>query len=444
MKIALIVPYNSITSEKKHAEYELEELWEFQARKRLWSTPSLSLLTVAGMMPEDFELEYIDLNYREDFEGQYDWAFFSPSTSQAYKAYEIADSLRKDGIKVAMGGVHASMLHAEALKHSDVVFIGESEETIPVFLEDVRRGKHKSIYKAEGLPDLRLSSVPRYDLAAGYPYKSFPIQTTRGCPHQCNFCVSSKIYGKKIRRKSIEQVGKELEAILKIKDKPFVFFTDDNLFVNEEYSRELVGLLKRVNLRWYAFTDASIYKRKELLKEIRKAGCTQLLIGFESLDLDNLGDINKSQWKRKNLEQFKHIISEIQGQGIGVVGSFVLGLENDTLDTFDRLYEFIQETCLYATNITVLTPFPGTEIYERLKREGRITVADWSKYNGFELTFETKNMKREEFEAGWQKFMQQLNSPERLNKVITFFKGIINAKYENEKHQGRGVVIWRM
>ena len=188
-------------------------------------------------------------------------------------------------------------------------------------------------------------------------------------------------------------------------------------------------VIKNSHINWYAFSDAGITDDNELLSKIANAGCTQLLIGFESLCSENLQGLNQNHWKMKKLDSYKDIIKRIQSFGIGVVGSFVLGLDNDTPDVFDNLYSFIEETALYATNITILTPFPGTETYEKLKTEGGLHSNDWSAHNGFELTFKPNNMTIEEFEKGFTNLNMRLNSTERINRVINHFKTVFNSKH---------------
>ena len=431
MKIGLIVTRNEFLDEKQRLGWD--DLWEFQARKRLWSTPNLSLLTVAGMIPPDFSIDYTDLNYQDEIYGQYDWVFFSPSTSEVRQAYLLADKLRKNGVKIAMGGPHVTVLPEEALQHADTVFIGEAEETFPAFLKDMKTRQCHPIYRAEKPPNLELCPTPRYDLIQSLPYQSIPIQTSRGCPHQCSFCISSKIYGLKCRRKTIAQIEKELDAILEIKKRPFIFFTDDNLFYNAGFTQRLIALMKTKNLNWYAFSDARIAYQPEVLDDMVKSGCTQVLIGFESINSGNLAAINHSLWKMNHLKDYPEIIHRIQSRGIGVVGSFVVGLDNDRPEVFDELYQFVDQNCLYATNITILTPFPGTEIHRQFLEEERITEKDWAKYNGFELVYKPKSMSVGEFNAGYERLNQQLNAPDRMKKVIGYFKNFLNRKYENAK-----------
>lgn len=428
MKAVFIVPEHSIALKGKNLFGKIEDAWEFQARMRLWSCPSLSLITIAGMMMEGSEVEYIDLNYTAEPEIIADWVFFSPATAQVNRAYQLADKYRKKGIKVGMGGPHVTVLPDEALGHSDVIFVGESEEIFQGFLRDIKKNKTQQIYKASNYPKLTSSPIPAYYLTKRYPYKSIPIQTSRGCPHQCNFCISSKIYGNTIRCKTAHQIETELQTINDVFGKPYLFFTDDNLFIDKRRNDDLVSIIKNRHINWYAFSDASIADDAKLLSKIADAGCTQLLIGFESLCSESLQGLNQNHWKMKKLDFYKEIIKRIQSFGIGVVGSFVVGLENDSPDVFDHLYEFIEETSLYATNITILTPFPGTDIYEKLKSEERLLTEDWTAYNGFELTFIPNNMTAKEFEKGYMDINIRLNSTERMKRIIDHFKKIFTYK----------------
>lgn len=429
MKIALVIPEShSIVSDDNKDNINWDDLWEYQARKRLWSTPNLSLLTIAGMLPPDFSVDYIDLNYTNEISNHYDWIFFSPSTSQVTATYKLADDFRAQGSKVAMGGAHVSILPNEALEHADTVFIGEAEEIFPQFINAMREDKQNQIYKSTKFPSLEYCVIPRYDLIKRYSYKSIPIQTSRGCPHQCKFCISSTLYGKRYRRKSVEQISKELDAIQNVKEKPFVFFTDDNLLINNSQAMQLLSVIGERKLNWYAFSDAHITNRPQLLEKMAKAGCTQVLIGFESINPRNLAQINDSLWKMKRLTYYKNIIQTIQKYGIGVVGSFILGLDEDLPDVFENLYEFIEETRLYATNITILTPFPGTAVYKQLLEEERLLEKEWSKYTGFELTFVPKHIESRQFEQGFYWLNSKLNSPERIYKVIDYFKAIMKNK----------------
>jgi radical SAM superfamily enzyme YgiQ (UPF0313 family) len=433
MKAALIVPKSFLIAEDKKSLYHWDEYWEYKSKVRLWSCPSLSLLTVAAMFPADFEVDYIDLNYRDMPDKTYDLALFSPATPQVPAAYELAVKLRAQKTLILMGGPHVSFCLEEAQKYADVVFVGESEETFKTFLEDLQNGQLKPIYRCEAHPDLALCPVPRYELAKDYPYKSIPIQTSRGCPHQCVFCISSSLYGAKFRRKPLNKILEEITLIQKIWKRPFLFFTDDNMFFESRSMDGLLTYLKDAKLRWYCFTDLRVAENPELLLKLASSGCTQLLIGFESLSESNLAQINKSKWKLQKRAYYQKAIADIQSKGVGVVGSFVLGLDGDSPEVFEQLFNFICITKLYATNITILTPFPGTRLFKEFRQDGRIQTLDWSRYNGFELTYTPRNIDAPEFEKGFVNLYEQLNSDERINNLILYFKDIFNSNIEQKR-----------
>ena len=396
-------------------------LAEFRSRERLWSTPHLGLLTVGAMLPGDWQVEYVDLSFESPANYDYDYILMSPSTAQAVQAYEIADTVRSPRTKVILGGPHVTMLPQEALAHADVVFAGESEETVREFLRDEASGGAGGLYRCLSPPSLELSPVPRYELAARYPYRSVPVQLSRGCPHQCRFCLSSTIYGRRIRRKSPDQIRAELEVIRSLWARPFLFFTDDNLFINDAFSRTLVSILEEHPVDWYAFTDVSIAEKDWLLDRLYSAGCRKLLIGLESLDPDSLQQLNASGFKRRKRVAYEQAVERIQSRRIGVVGSFVVGLPGDTEETFERLYQFIYSTCLYGTNITVSTPFPGTRMYDDLIAQGVSLSGDWSRYDGFTLLYDLPHLDRASFERCYTRLIERVNSAERLDRVVRYF-----------------------
>ncbi len=401
-----------------------QRLNEFRSRQRLWNTPNLSLLTAGAMLPKDWEIHYIDLAYEAVREWTYDMVFMSPSTTQSQEAYGYARQFREQGAIIVMGGPHASVCPDEVVKYADVVFVGEAEDTMRQFLGEWGSRSQKKIYRASAHPDLGQSPVPLYPLAVKYPYSSIPIQWSRGCPHQCHFCSSSSLYGKRIRRKSLGQLKAEMEMIQKCWKRPFLFFTDDNLFIEEQSGRELLSLLQQFKLDWYGFTDVSLYEKESLCQQLRASGCRKVLIGFESLNPANLAAIQLSKWKQKRLEQYRQAISAIQQEGIGVIGSFVLGLDEDEASTFEYLYQFIYDTCLYGTNLTIATPYPGTRYYEQMQREGRILTEDWSCYDGFTLVHSLPKMTKNAFMDAYDRLIERINSTQRLQHVVDYFKRI--------------------
>lgn len=396
-----------------------QNLYEFKSRDRLWNTPHLGLLTVGAILAEKYHVTYLDLNFDTVKHYNYDYVFISPTTSQAKQAYEQAEIFRTHGVKVALGGPHVTMMPQEALSFGDFIFVGESENTLRQFL----KGEQKKVYEDEGHPSMSLVKLPLYELCKKYPYSSIPVQLSRGCPHQCEFCLSSTIYGKTIRRKSLSQAYQELCMIKQHFGKKLVFFTDDNFLLDLSYSLEILNMLKQLGLQWYAFTDISVYRKKVLLDKLYLSGCRKLLIGFESLRENNLKEINKSGFKSSRVSHYEEAIRAIQSEKVGVIGSFVLGLQYDNDNIFEELYEFIYDTCIFGTNITVSTPFPGTKLYEKINSRQNLSK-DWSLYDGFTLLYDIPGIDRELFVQRYLQLIQKINSKERIHRVMEYFKKI--------------------
>lgn len=428
MRVALISVENNILRKDKDYYPLFSQLQEYKRRQQLWNCPNLGLLTVAAYFPEDWSIQYIDLNYETLVFDPYDMVFLSATTAQANRAYEVAGMYRNHGVKVAIGGIHASVCTQEAMLYADIVFSGESENVINQFILDIEHKTLKKLYHSDTKPDLSKTKVPRYELAAKYPYSVIPIQISRGCPHRCEFCASTSLYGSKRRQKSLEIVEEEIIKIKEVWKNPFIFFTDDNMFLDKKFIWEFIDLLRKHQIQWYSFTDVGIASDNELLSGIAGAGCRQLLIGFESLSSESLKEINKSEWKSKQSKNYLHAVEQIQSTGIGVVGSFVLGLDGDTKETFIQIAEFVENSHLYATNLTVLTPFPGTAIYNKYIMENRIFENNWFCYNGFELTYYPKNLSIEEFNNCYQELNIRINSSKRMEDMMTYFKNIYKLK----------------
>ena len=400
----------------------LEELAEYRSRRRLWNMPHLGLLTVGALLAPKYDVDYVDLEYDTLPQTRYDCVFLSPTTPQVRKAYVLAEQFQKRGMRVIMGGPHATMLPEEALKHADAVFVGEAERSIGDFLSD----SGKRLYSDEQKPPLSESPLPLYELAAKYPYSSMPIQLSRGCPHRCEFCLSTAIYGGRVRRKDPEQAEKELAQLVRLFKNPFVFFTDDNFFTGHRDVHALLDLLSRTGVRWYAFTDISVYRRKDILSRLYDAGCRKLLIGFESLDAEALQTVNPSGFKKSRIQERYEAVEAIQRQRIGVIGSFVLGLERDTEQTFEDIYRFIWESTMYGTNLTVATPFPGTAFYRRMQETEKLPD-NWDLYDGFTLLYKLRGLPEGAFEKKYEALLRRVNSPERVRRVMTYFHALDRA-----------------
>lgn len=403
---------------------------------KAYNTSSLSIITIAALTPSDIEISYIDEDFEEiDFDVQYDIVGISAMTQQVVRCYEIAKEFRKRGIYVVMGGIHASFLPNEALEWVDTVIVGEGEELWPQFLEDFKNKKEKRIYKQpEGtFVDLTKSPVPRYDLLVRKNYfkshKNFynmiPIQISRGCPHNCEFCLVTKCYGSKFRKKTIEQVILEINKIKEYFPGRVILFADDNLFIDKKFSKKLLKTIKDLNIRWWAQTDISVGEDEELLSLIYESGGLLLLIGFESIDPENLKSINKNSWKYKQLSNYSKNIERIQKHGIIVFGSFIFGLDNDDKHVFNNVVRFMDENNITG-QLTIATPLPGSRLLERLKQEDRLIENEpfWDKCTFFDALYKPQKMTVEELEDGFIWAYKQVFNEKAQAKRVRYLKGI--------------------
>lgn len=406
------------------------------------SLPSLALLTLAGMTPDRFELEYLevaDIKALDDLP-QCDLAAISTYTAQAKDAYEIARRYRKVGVKTVIGGLHATAVAHEASSHCDSVVLGEGEVSWPSVLRDFEKGQLKSIYDAGGRHfDLAKAPLPRFDLLDIDRYNRLTVQTQRGCPWQCEFCAGSRTLAPRFKFKPTAKVINEIRTIKEIWRRPFIEFADDNTFVNKRHSKELMRALAGEGVRWFTETDVSIAEDEELLTLVRDAGCVQVLIGLESPNKPGIQGIElKRNWKAKQLDSYKAAIDRIQSHGIAVNGCFVLGLDGDNTDVFDRVWDFAKESGLFDVQITVLTAFPGTPLYHRLLGEGRLLdELSWEKCTLFDVNIQPKQMSVSELERGLVELGQRLYSAESRRERTETFRCQIKRSATSRRRGGR-------
>jgi radical SAM superfamily enzyme YgiQ (UPF0313 family) len=378
------------------------------------SLPSLSLLTLAALTPAEIDIEYVEIPHIADLNARrlpdFDAVAISSYSAQIGEAYTLADRLRARGTKVILGGPHATALPQEAQEHADAVVLGEAEPLWPHVVEDLGRDRLQRIYRAAGPPyDLRQAPIPRFGLLDPENYNRIPIQTSRGCPHCCEFCAGSRLYGPGYRQKTVDQVLGEIAAVGEIWERPFLEFADDNLFVDRRWGRELLERLRPLGVRWFAETDISIADDPELLRALRPSGCYQLLIGLESLSRDNLAAIESSGWKAGRLKHYVRAVRTIQDAGVTVNTCFIVGLDCDGPAVFDDIRRFVHQAEPLEIQVTVLTPFPGTPLFQRLRREGRLDEPPfWHKCTLFDVNYQPAGMSREELRRGLYDLFQDL------------------------------------
>lgn len=379
------------------------------------SLPSLGLLTLAGLTPGRFEIEYYeiaDLKKLPELPVNFDLVAISTFTAQFYEACDVADYYRARKVAVIMGGITATSLREQAKEHCTSVVVGEGELLWPEVLADFERGQLKPFYITHRDFDLAEAPMPRFDLLNPETYNRLTVQTSRGCPHQCEFCASSILLTPCYKVKPVEKVIAEIREIKKIWARPFIEFADDNSFVHRGHYKTLLRELARENIRWFTEADIRVAEDDELLGLIRDSGCQQILIGLESPRRASLQGVEiKHDWKLRQQDYYREAIAKIQSYGITVNGCFILGLDGDTPEVFDDVLNFVRESELYEVQVTFMTAFPGTPLYARLKAEGRI-LRDraWELCTLFDINFQPKNMRLDELQAGFLKLVRQLYS----------------------------------
>lgn len=361
--------------------------------------PPLSVLTLAASTPEGIEVSIIDENLgRIDFNAEADLIGITVMTPQAIRAYQIADQFRNKGKKVVLGGFHVSHLPEEALNHADAVVIGEGDRIWKEVIKDFQEARLKRIYQDNELVSLSEIKIPRRNLVKGKGYLfTNTIQTTRGCPFQCEFCSVSSFFGRSCRTRPIPLVMEELTRLRE--ESIFLFLVDDNLVGNRPYAKALFQEIASLKFKWASHAPLNFVNDEELLKLASESGCMALFMGFESLSPENLSLMGK----KANLSISPiEAVKKFRDHGIGILASFILGYDHDTPDTFERILDFCHQSKMDGGLFPILTPYPGTPLRERLKREGRLLTDQWDLYDMEHVTFIPKRMSAEKLQEGFE------------------------------------------
>jgi len=355
--------------------------------------PCLTLQQVAAITPKEHDVEIIDERYVDiDFNKNYDLVGISTLTYNSIRGYEIAKIFRKKGIPVVFGGYHASLMPDEVKKHADSVVIGEAEYTWPKLLDDFKKGKLKKLYKADKLVDPEDIPAARHDIGVFTAWEA--IQSSRGCPTGCEFCAMQKIEGPVFRARPVEDILKEVESI---KSKS-VFFADASLTISPPYSKKLFKTLSSTNKKYHCFGNINVLsKDDELLTIARDAGVDRWYLGIESISQENINQAGKSTNK---VENYATAIKKIKDHGMDVTGFFIFGLDHDTPETFKKTLDAINNWHLDSASFSIVTPYPGTRLFDRFEREGRITNYDWSRYEEGKVNYKPTKLTEEELLEG--------------------------------------------
>lgn len=394
--------------------------------------PPMSLGIIAALTPDHWDIELMDENFERFEYRKADLVGLTALTAQVSRAYEIADIYRKKNIPTVIGGIHVSVMPEEAGEHADVVVIGEAESVWKSVLEDFEHRRLKKQYKGELLPMVN-SPQPRIDLYhPGYAFGS--VQTTRGCPHSCDFCSVHTFNGRQYRPRPVKDVVDEFEKIPQQR----VYFVDDNFIGYSKKSAEnVVAICKEIIRRgikkdWFCAASMNVAEHDEAMKYMAEAGCRMIFLGIESELIDQLESANKKQNIKIGIENFNQVYQKIHQHGMAVLGAFIYGLDTDTPETIDNRSSYILQSDIDTMQASILTPLPGTPLFDRMQKEDRLIYKDfpkdWAHYDFVEVVYKPKLMTAEELTAAVRKTWERLYDEKQLKKkFIKALKSTRNA-----------------
>ncbi|MBF0529701.1 MAG: DUF4070 domain-containing protein [Deltaproteobacteria bacterium] len=370
MKALLVYP------EFPETFWSLKHAMQFLPAKA--TIPPLNLLTVAALMPADWPKKLVDLNIEPLTDQHLSWAdmvFIGGMSIQSKSAIEVIERCIKAKVKVCLGGVMC-MIDGEKFPPVDHLFLGEAEETLPVFVADLAAGQARAVYQADAFPDLTKSPTPQWDLIDFSKYLTMAVQVTRGCPYDCDFCHVVILNGRRPRTKTVFQVLTELNNLYDRGWRGPVMFVDDNFTGQKSSVRKLLAALvvwqKEHKYPFFFLSQVSleIVDHDDLLTMLQEAGFIQLFLGIETTSAASLAECNKKQNIGRDLVK---AVKTIQNHSIDVMGGFIVGFDADPPTVFDDLVGFMEEAAIPTAMVGVLAAPPETRLYKRMESEGRIT-----------------------------------------------------------------------
>ncbi len=409
--------------------------------REIEALPSLGLLTIAGMTPEDVEVEYLEVRDvdQDDLPLHFDAVALSTLSGTAKEAFRLAKRFRECGMPTILGGLHATLAPEECGKHVDGLIIGEGEAVWPEVVRDLREGTLRAVYdaRARGPFDFREAPLPRFDLLNPDRYPRFTVQSQRGCPYACEFCAASMRLSPKFRTKPVHKVLHEIRTLKELYHRPFIEFADDNTFADKKHGKALMRGLAGEGVRWFTETDVSVADDEELLAMMRDAGCYQVLVGLESPNFSSLDRVElKSNWKARRTNRYLRAVETIQRHGITVNGCFVLGLDGDGPECFDHVLDFVEKSGLYDVQITYLTPFPGTPLWSRLSEEGRLLSEEATeRCTLFDINLQPDSMSVDELRDGFWDLARRLYNPEFVEKRNRNFRKHLRRRVKEKRRR---------
>ncbi|MCL0073836.1 B12-binding domain-containing radical SAM protein [Dehalococcoidia bacterium] len=420
MKILLVYP-----------QYPADTFWSFKHVMKFVSKkaayPPLGLLTIASMLPEEWEKKLVDMNVSALKDRDLEWAdsvFISAMIVQKNSVKEVVERCRKFDVKIVAGGPLFTTGYEE-FEGIDHFVLGEAEETLPVFLEDLKNGCTKHIYVTDKRPDLTKTPVPMWDLIDFKHYATLSVQYSRGCPYDCEFCDIIIMNGRVPRTKETSQLLREFDALYERGWRGSVFIVDDNFIGNKirvkQMLRGIITWMEEKKYPFTLFTEASLNLAddEELMRLMIEAGFNKVFIGLETPIEASLAECNKFLNETGNMVA---AVKKIQNFGMQVLGGFIVGFDNDPPSIFESQINFIQRMGVVTAMVGILTALPKTRLYNRLKDEGRLLKTSSGDNTDGSLNFVPK-MDAEALVNGYRKIMRTIYSPEKYyERIITFLE----------------------
>lgn len=371
--------------------------------------PQLGLYILKGLTPPEHEVSIIEEELNNiDLEQECDLVAISCMTANSHRAYELCQEFKKRGKTVVIGGVHPTILPDEALQHADSVVVGEAEGVWEILLNDFQNNNLKRRY-CNPLPDLKkyipkdFSKITRKKL-----FHVIPIITSRGCPYDCDFCCVTNLFGKQIRHVPVENVVRDI----KVSGAKNFIFLDDNIIGHPKYAKALFKAIKPLKIKWVGQASVSLLVNdKELLQLAAESGCKSLFMGIESVSEQQLQTMPKAINK---IEQLEIALKKIKKMGILIHASMIFGFDNDSKEIFNESVRFLIKNRVSTASFNVLTPYPGTKVYEDLKNENRLISTDWRYYDHNTVVFKPRNMTPYELQTG------KINAREKFYSLSSF------------------------
>jgi radical SAM superfamily enzyme YgiQ (UPF0313 family) len=387
MKVKLILP---ALSEAKTPHYR-------QIKYSLFAPLGMAQLAAYVDSEDDVDLQDENVE-RLNLDDEPDLVAIHVRITSAYRAYEIADHYRAKGAYVCLGGLHVTSVPEEAAPHADSIFLGPGEDTWPMFLKDFRAGRPRAVYQStnrnlEGVP------VPRRDLIKKQLYLvPSTIVVSRGCPHLCGFCSNESFFakGKHFYTRRVDEALAEIESL----PGRNLYFLDDHLFGNAKFVEELFEGMRGMGRLWQTATTVRAALKPGLLEKAASCGLRSLVMGFETLNAGNLRDVGKVQ--NLNLD-YNAAIRRMHDNGVLINGTFVFGFDKDNEDVFDRTVDWALEQGVETATFHILTPYPGTTLYRRMKQANRILTTNWRLYDTCHAVFKPNRITPKALEEGYHR-----------------------------------------